>query len=1156
MGAQINSTFSTYDGTFSTIKNQFPLNHKNIPIFKQTFDGSNSLIVDSTKNLIKIPGHFFTTGEELIYSNLGVGTSESIGIATTSIAGIGLTDKLPKSVYAIKVSESSIRFASSVENALKFIPVPLTISSVGIGTSHSLTSKNENSRVLISIDNVIQSPIVSTAITSSLINQITRLQNLFFVSDTNSFFNGDLIKINDEIMILDSVGYGATNAFLVRRTTMGTVGSSHSTGSLITKIKGDYNITNSAINFRTAPYGLKPVEYSTVSPDEVDYSGISTSSIFSGRSFIRSAIPNTSEEPYSKNYIFDDISLGFSGYSTSFTLKSNGNNVTDISSDNSVILVNQIFQGPQGLNFPVNVIGDYTLKENVGITSILFTGSISSTSYDINTANVPSGGVIISVASTPGLGYQPLVSAGGTAIISGLGTVSSISIGNSGSGYRSGLQSVRVGVKTEDLEDTNITYIGIASVLNGNIVSVAITNPGVGYTFTNPPIVVFDSPLSYSNIPLKYSSSSIAGIGTEATINIVVGQGSSIIDFEIQNTGYGYKSGEILTVGVGGTVGIPTSFGITFNEFQITVDRTYSDSFSGWSLGSLLVLDAFDELFDGNSTSFQIKLNGSPRSIKSKKGSNIDIQATLLIFINDILQVPGKGYTFNGGSYITFTEAPKPGDTSKILFYQGTSSVDVIDVDVLETIKPGDNVRLNDDNFAYSEEERIVMSVNSIDSIDTNSYPGPGINVDTNYTRPLIWCKQTDDLFIDGKPITKDRIWYEPLIYPNTKIIQSVGIGSTVIFVESVKTFFDSAKENSSKQNKIKIVSQDNLVGASATAIVSTAGTITSISITNDGNGYISAPTVIFADPINIGDFVSIASTIGTIGISTNIITGINTVGITTGLIVQNEYVPTGTSVVSLGPSRVGLGTTTTNVGIATTIFEFIRNYKKATATSSITSGIVTSIRITNPGFGYTSTNPPIVIIESPKISDYVEDISLVTYTGDFGIISGVSTVSVGVASTGIVFDLVIPKDSFLRDSSIVGTAITVSGIQTGYYFVVYNSNIGYGVTSLRSNGSIVSIGNSFLDNVYQVAAVSIAQTSVPGLGVTHVAKVTVSVRNYNGLVGTGHSEFFGEFSWGRISAPFRSNPKDFEFYNNGLVGISTSPIVERYNPLNYSKYI
>ncbi len=1082
INAAIETGYGTYEGTFSDIRREFSLNHKQLPIFQRNFVGNSSSIVNTTNNLIKIPGHFFVTGEELTYNYTGAGTTQAIGIVTTSIVGVGTTDKLPKSVYAVKIDESNIQLASSAENALKTIPDVLTISSVGIGTSHSFTSKKQNSKVLISIDNVIQSPITETSVTTTLADQVLVIDNTITVSGITSFFGGDLIKINNEIMRIDSVGFGSTNVFLVKRPWMGTGISSHSNGDLVTKVSGNYNIVDNSINFITAPYGLVPIGTTAGSPDNVDYVGISTFSTFSGRSFIRSGVPNTNEESYTRNYIFDDISSNFTGYSTSFTLKSNGNDITGISTDNSIVLVNQIFQGPQRLGGQVSIEGNYRLKENVGITSIQFTGSISSSSYDINTTNVPLGGVIVSVASTTGLGYQPLVAAGGTAIVSGLGTISSISIGNSGSGYRSGLQTVRVGVKTEDLVDTNIEYIGIASISNGNIVSVAITNPGTGYTFTNPPIVIFDFPLSYSNIPLVYSSSSVSGVGTGAKINVVVGQGSSVISFEITNSGYGYGQGEILTIGIGGTVGIPTYS--SYEEFKITVDRTYSDSFSGWTLGNFLVLDPFDSLFDGVTPSFQISVDGLPKSIRSKSGSNVDVQATLLVFINDILQVPGQGYIFNGGSFITFTEPPKVGDTSKILFYQGTSSVDVLNVDVLETIKVGDKITLNDDDITFQENERLVTAVNSIDSINTNPYAGPGISANENYTRPVTWCKQTDDLFINGKAVTKDRTWYEPLIYPSTKIIQSVGIGSTIIFVESVKTFFDSIKENNEKQDKIRIVSQNNVVGASATAIVSIAGTITSVSIVNGGIGYTFAPSVTFANP-------------------------------------------------------VGLGST-----------------QRATATSSVTSGVVTSITITSPGSGYIVSNPPVILIEEPKSSEYVEEISSVTYSGDFGIISGVSTTSVGVASTGIVFDLIIPSGSFLRDSSIVGAAVTISGIQTGYYFVVYNSNIGSGVTSLRQDGSIVGIGNSFLDNVYEVSSVSIAQTSAVGFGVTYVAKVTVSVQNYNGLTGTGYSSFFGEYSWGRISAPIRTDAKSFEFYNNGLLGVSTSPIVERYNPLKYLNYI
>ena len=44
------------------------------------------------------------------------------------------------------------------------------------------------------------------------------------------------------------------------------------------------------------------------------------------------------------------------------------------------------------------------------------------------------------------------------------------------------------------------------------------------------------------------------------------------------------------------------------------------------------------------------------------RGSKIDPGPLLLVFLNNILQVPGKSYFFSGGNRIRFTEAPRVGD--------------------------------------------------------------------------------------------------------------------------------------------------------------------------------------------------------------------------------------------------------------------------------------------------------------------------------------------------------------------------------------------------------------------------------------------------------------------------------------------------------------
>ena len=102
-----------------------------------------------------------------------------------------------------------------------------------------------------------------------------------------------------------------------------------------------------------------------------------------------------------------------------------------------------------------------------------------------------------------------------------------------------------------------------------------------GGTVKKPLEVVIDAPLSYDNIPLQYSNDSQTGAGSSATVNIVVGQGSSVISFEVEDYGYGYGNGEILTIGVGGSTGIPQDTSLSFTEFSLTISRTYKDSFNG-----------------------------------------------------------------------------------------------------------------------------------------------------------------------------------------------------------------------------------------------------------------------------------------------------------------------------------------------------------------------------------------------------------------------------------------------------------------------------------------------------------------------------------------------------------------------------------------------
>lgn len=1087
----INSQYALYRGTESDIRRDFELTHKNVPIFSRSFDSEDNLIVNIDANTIQIPQNYFVTGEEVSY--VYEKTDSPIGIGTTTIVGIGSTNLMPSTVYIIKLDEINIQVAASCSDSLSFVPKPLNLTNLGIGNNHRFVSKKQNSKSLISIDGAIQSPLSLTPITTTLEKKVGFFDGRLYFTGITSFFGGDLIKIDDEIIKIISVGFGTEDSIIVDREVVGTGIASHIQGSTVTKIVGNYNIVENIIYFPTAPWGEVPVINATERGDELDYYKLEIGSKFSGRVFLRNSQLGTNEEPYSKNYIFDSILDEFNGINKTFSIKSNNSNITGFSTDNSLILINNVFQPP----LRSDIGGAYELDENVGVTSITFIGSSAMIDYDINVSSVPRGGIIVSVGSTSGFGYQPLVAAGGTAIVSSSGTIQSIAIQTGGSGYRIGIQTfVNVGIFTESKEKSKITYIGTANISNGIVVGVSITNPGIGYTTSKPPMVVFDSPLSYSNIPLIYSTSSSTGFGTGAVVDIIVGQGSSVISFDIKNYGFGYKQREVLTVAIGGNIGIPTDSSLPFKEFQLAIDEIKNDSFFGWHFGDLQVLDPIDELFDGERKIFPIKLNGYPVTIRSRKNSNIDVEPTLLIFINDVLQIPGESYIFSGGSLLRFTEAPKgpispddptTRDSSKIIFYRGTRDVDVLDIDVLETIEIGDELQINSDVDGYDQEERVVEDVISSDIVQTNLYAGEGIQKEELFSRPVIWCRQTDDKIINGKLIAKNRSLYEALINPSSNIIKNVGINDDEIFVDNVKTFFDSKKENNINNRKIVITSQDKLVSAFATATVSSAGTIQSINITNVGAEYSSSPIVTIQSPIGIGS--------------------------------------------------------------------------TSTAISIVSNGSLQQIAITNPGSGYSSTNPPIVIIEPPSLKR--EIIQNVVYEGDFGRISGIRTTTIGIGSTGLILDFYIPNDSFIRDSNInnVGASLTgISGIKPGYYFVISNSNIGFGMTSLDSSGNVIGIGSTFIDGIYQAISVSYASTTVgvsktnPGI-TTNLMRVTTRVSGYNGLNKTGFGSYYGDYSWGRISSLDRNTPQSFENYNQGLSGISTSPVVQRFNPLKTGLY-
>jgi hypothetical protein len=62
------------------------------------------------------------------------------------------------------------------------------------------------------------------------------------------------------------------------------------------------------------------------------------------------------------------------------------------------------------------------------------------------------------------------------------------------------------------------------------------------------------------------------------------------------------------------------------------------------------------------------------------------------------------------------------------------------------------------------------------------------------------------------------------------------------------------------------------------------------------------------------------------------------------------------------------------------------------------------------------------------------------------------------------------------------------------------------------------------------------------------------SVNNYDGINEFG--TILGTYSWGKITTPFRKNPKEFIINTPAITGLSTYPLIRRKNPLRYDLYL
>jgi len=789
----------------------FFINSKGSRLICKYFVAQNSCAVGSS--IINLPNHNFSSGEELVYDPGTGGTR--IAIASTNRVRGGIsTNFMPSTVYAYKVDNNRIKLAGiktdAVANGSYFIFRDLgSGQGVGSGITHSLSVSPElaNTRSLITIDSVIQSPLYKKKISTTLASPIAIGDTTIKLTGITSISSNLFLKVDNEIMKINTVGFGSTNVLTIDRGSMGSPIESHLVGAGVTVLAGDYNISKGTIYFNTPPYG------------KAGPAGVSTNSTFSGRIFYRFNYDNT--------YIFDDISNSFNGSNKEHELSYYGKDVTGIVTNlgnnvvgpnYGVILINNILQKPAI---------DYSMTERAAIG---IGGSIKFTGVDI--LSLPKGGFINEVSCGFGFGYQPLVRAFATPVVSGSGTIQSLVIQSSGFGYRSNmgvevLTSVGTGASI-------VALVGSGSSV-GIITGFNIISGGSGYASTNPPIISVGVPTAYSNMRLT------GGSGTGAKIDVIVGSGGSVTQFQISNRGLGYKPNDLLTL-----QGIPFAVGVGTSSFNFRIRDILSDKFSGWSFGNLTALDDISDNFNGVAKSFLLTKTDiitERYNISVLPGSDIIPENNLIIILNDVLQSPGENYSLIGGERLVFTTPPPLGSKCLIFFYKA-SPFDVVDVDTLNQVKVGDTIALNKRDQFVRQLDRVVTSILSIAEVKTTNYIDIGISTDPTFYRTSDLTKQRSDLIINNAYVSKARLQLEGRITPASRIIKNISVTDVDVYVENAFPLFRNLDNLEQLKNSVTIINDTDTRAAKVSAVVSAAGTITDFTIIDGGQNYSSSPTI------------------------------------------------------------------------------------------------------------------------------------------------------------------------------------------------------------------------------------------------------------------------------------------------------------------------
>jgi len=828
-----------------------------------------------------------------------------------------------------------------------------------------------------------------------------------------------------------------------------------------------------------------------------------SASKFNGRAFYR--------RDYSRNYTFDDISESFDGESKEFLLKQNGIGVTNLNAtrEYGMMMVNNIFQDPEhGFGASNLSSSDYTIVGSG--SSILFSGTyVGTQNYASDTRNYPKGGIINEFIIDPGVGIQSSFQA----IISGYninsdGEIASVSIGNSGSGY---LQAPSVGIA---ITNYHFDHRFVTSTEN----SITVTGGAKGpYTPTD---AVYNS--TTGNLTLTIPNHTLT---TSDTISFV----NESLVFQCSKDGYSSD-----------------------HAYPRTTDPA-STSNSKLNTGVLVI--------DQATIGVDIVVNvGRAAGIGATLTATIDNgMVTGITVVNG-----GTGYKDSYAPTITISE---PAPWMNIPLIGGNGSGATLDV-VIGTGMSAISYKLSNPGIGYHVSDELEMSPVPYNNTGISTSPlkltvknrhqdkfsgwtfGQLLEIDNfgiyfnGFRRTFLLTRTTttkDYYSINSREGTGIVLANNLLIFINDVLQQPVEdytfIGGTKI------TFKEAPKKGSKLKVYLYVASSDDYLGVEIDETIKPGDGLSIQKWLNDG---------VYTIP---QDERIVYELISSDSVNTQTYTG---VGIRTDDLKRPVMWKKQTEDKIIDGVRVGK----TRVQLEPQIYPSTNIIKSVSTTD-------TKIYVKNPyplfsvydDISQNLNNVTIVGLgATPLDTSSIETVKSVSYGGDYGQITGISTAKTGVGTHQLIFDISCDpniKSSVTREGSESNLG-NRPGIGTGDYFVIENTGIGSvslmadgGVKSLGIDASTtVGIGSTWIDGVYQ--ALTWTETGVGNTSIrvtTYVSSLAgIHTLAYAAPVGGNSARDVGTYSWGYLTGNRSSTAaKSFTFYNeNGIAGIETSAHISR----------